>query len=286
MTPPLSAFYEYVGISRQGISQHIQRQKQWMDVVSEVIAFAKDVRVRHPRMGARKIYILMSKSTAYLAWLPQVGRDKVEAILLNNGFGVKVFKSYHKTTRSGLFRVENLLKDFISNNLLTTINQVWVSDITYYIVVENGNVKHYYLTFIMDLYSRAVLGFAVSDRMTAEETCIKAFEGALKYRKITQENQLEGLLFHSDGGGQYLDGVFRKKLAFYGAISSMAKEVYENPNAEKLNDTVKNYYLIPWGVNSLQQLGKRTPEAIFYYNNEKPHDGLKGLTPAEFEKMI
>jgi putative transposase len=73
------------------------------------------------------------------------------------------------------------------------------------------------------------------------------------------------------------------QLQHYGIQSSMAKEVYENPNAEKINDTIKNGYLIPWGINSKTQLELKTPIAIEYYNSEKPHDALKLKTPIEFE---
>jgi transposase InsO family protein len=251
-------------------------------MVNLVIQFAKDVRIRHPRMGARKIYLLMAKSESCQHWFEYIGRDKVEAILLNNGFAVRKIKNYHKTTRSGSYRVGNLIKELIINKL----NQVWVSDITYYFVVESGKIVHYYITFILDLYSRRIIGYAVSDNMTAEATVLAALKVALKTRNVSKKDQLQGLIFHSDGGGQYIDALFLQKIKFYGARSSMAKDVYENPNAEKINDTIKNDYLIPWGVNSKQQLDSHTPKAIEYYNNEKPHDALNKRTPLEFEMTL
>jgi putative transposase len=281
----LEDFYDYVDISRQGFYQHLQRKEQQTSLSTLIIDFARDVRLRHPRLGARKIYVLMAKSDACQSWFFQVGRDKVETILLNNGFGVRQIKSYHRTTRRGAFVFKNLIKELIINGLVNRTNQVWVSDITYYIVVEQGKVKHYYLTFIMDLYSRMVLGYAAADTMCAEQTTILALEMALKKRKAIKKDQLKGLIFHSDGGGQYIDKLFLKRLDFFGVQSSMGKECYENPNAEKLNDIIKNHYLIPWDVNSLPQLVKRTPEAIFNYNNEKPHEALQLLCPVEFEKI-
>ena len=100
-------------------------------------------------------------------------------------------RAFHKTTNSlGVTRFENLIIDF----KLTGVNQVWASDITYYRIGE----RFYYLTFILDLYSRFIVGYTVSVGMLTEQTTIPALNMALKLREPTQ-----GLIFHSDGGGQY-----------------------------------------------------------------------------------
>lgn len=215
-------------------------------------------------------------------WFPQIGRDKVESILLNNGFRIKRIKAYHKTTKRGYFVFSNLIKDLNINNL----NQVWVSDITYYYMVEKGKVTHYYLTFIMDLFTRRILGFAVSDNLITESTTLPAMQMALKTRNITQKEDISGLIFHSDGGGQYADKSFLSLLQYYEIRSSMGKEAYENPNSERINGTMKNDYLLPWDVNSYCQLNLLTSKAVRLYNEERPHSSLKGLSPVEFERML
>jgi putative transposase len=240
-----------------------------------IISFAKEIRIDHPRMGARIIYRKMAESAACKDWFERIGRDKVEMVLLNNGFRIHKIRACHKTTRRGPFIFPNLIKELIPNRL----NQIWVSDITYYFIVEKGAVTHYYLTFIMDLYSRRILGFAVSDNLITENTTIIALKMAIKNRNLTSENQLNGLLFHSDGGGQYSDHNFVKMIRFYGILSSMGKEAYENPNAERVNGTIKNDYLIPWEVDSFSQLKLSTPKAVKLYNNDKPHSSMMDSLP-------
>jgi transposase InsO family protein len=253
-----------------------------VQISQKIISFATKLREDHPKMGARIIYKKMQRALECQEWFPQIGRDKVESILLNNGFRIKRAKAYHRTTIRGYFIFSNLIKGLIINNL----NQVWVSDITYYFIVEKGKVTHYYLTFIMDLFTRRILGFAVSDNLITENTTLPALQMALKTRNISQKGQLEGLIFHSDGGGQYADKSFLSLLHFFEIKSSMGKEAYENPNSERINGTIKNDYLLPWDVNSYYQLTLLTAKAVRLYNEEKPHSSLQGLSPVEFEQMI
>jgi putative transposase len=274
--------YAYIGISRQGFYQYEQKKTVFVAISQQVIAYAETIRKNHPRMGARNMYLKMSSAPECQDWFSQIGRDKVETILLNNGFRIKKIRAFHKTTVRGFFVFDNLIKGLEINR----INQVWVSDITYFFVVEVGKVTHYYLTFIMDLHSRHVLGYAVSMNLTTEATTLPALEMALKTRNISTQNQIEGLILHSDGGGQYADKNFLAKLRALSIQSSMGKEAYENPNAERLNGTIKNDYLIPWHVESFSLLNLLTARAVKLYNSDRPHSALKGLSPVEFEKLL
>ena len=136
----------------------------------------------------------------------------------------------------------------------------------------------------MDLFSREAIGFAASETMITEQTTLVAFKMALEYRRIKQQDKLVDLIFHSDGGGQYSDKGFLAQLKKFGIKSSMAKNAYENPNAERLNGIIKNEYLLPWGVNSMAQLILKVPVAIKNYNNLRPHFALRFLTPAAFKE--
>ena len=276
----LEDLYAYAGISRQGVHQAIQRQGVVSGQIKQIVAFAQAIRCAHPKMGARVIYQKMAASPDCRSWFDQFGRDKVEAILLNNGFRVVKAKNYYKTTVRGYFVFKNLIKDMTIN----TINQVWVSDITYYFVVQSALVTHYYLTFIMDLCSRRVIGFAVSDNLTTECTTLPALQMALELRQMKDNIRSQNLIFHSDGGGQYADKNFLALMKKHGITSSMGKQAYENPNAERINGTIKNDYLLPWEVNSFHKLQLFTPKAIKNYNQDRPHSALNGMSPMEFEK--
>jgi putative transposase len=258
----------------------VQRQVVLTTQIKQIVAFAKGIRGDHPKMGARIIYRKMSISPDCREWFDQFGRDKIETILLNNGFRVVKAKNYHKTTVRGYFIFTNLIKEMT----IDTVNQVWVSDITYYFVVQTGVVTHYYLTFIMDLCSRRVIGFAVSDNLTTECTTLPALQMALSLRLNTEKKQIDNLILHSDGGGQYADKNFLALMKKHNIKSSMGKQAYDNPNAERINGTIKNDYLLPWEVNSFHKLELFTPKAIFNYNQDRPHSALNGMSPFEFEK--
>ena len=278
----MATLYEFVGITRQGFFDNEVRYKQTATIVSKLIEVVKTIRRDHPCMGARKIYHKLMNDTALQGQITSIGRDKFEMILLNNGLRIRQVKAYLKTTIRGPFVFKNL----IVGTIPTAIDQVWVSDLTYFIVVENGCVKHFYITLIMDLMSRYCLGFAVSDDMSTESTTLPALEMALKNRAITKEQKCTTLIFHSDGGGQYSDKNFLALLKKHQIRSSMGKNAYDNPNAERLNGILKNEYLIPWGVNSLDKLLLNVKKVVKLYNNERPHESLKYMTPQAFEKKL
>jgi putative transposase len=140
----------------------------------------EQIREDHPRMSSRQMYRLIRPV--------HIGRDRFEAFCFENGFKVAVKHAYHRTTNSlGVTRFDNLLLGF----KLTGINQVWVSDITYYRIGE----QFYYLTFILDLHSRFIVGHSISENMLTTSTTIPALKMAL-----TMRTALDSLILHSDGG--------------------------------------------------------------------------------------
>ena len=123
----------------------------------------------------------------------------------------------------------NLLnREFEANQL----GEKWVSDITYI------RVKHsfVYLTTVIDLADRMVIGWSLSKNMTDQDTVIAAFEKAVKNRPI-----LPGLIFHSDRGSQYASKEFRKLLDDHKCIRSMSRKghCWDNAVAESFFKTIK-----------------------------------------------
>ena len=204
-----------------------------------------------------------------------MGRDRFEAFCFEEGFMVEIKKNFRRTTNSlGVTRFPNLIQGLV----LTGVNQVWVSDITFY----EMNSRFYYLTFIMDLYSRKVIGYSESDSLLTNDTTILALKMAIRTRK---GQDLAGLIIHSDGGGQYYCKDFLKITAEYQIRNSMCESVYENPHAERLNRTIKNNYLYPYGPENRIELRTMLKKAVDMYNRHKPHGSLKGLSPVKFENM-
>lgn len=260
----MNQLYGVIGITKQAFHKRLDRYLQFMDETQQLVRLIVDIRKEHPELGARELYFTLRPRF--------MGRDKFEAFCFENGFRVGRKRSFTRTTNSlGVTRFENLL----IGSELTTVNQVWVSDITYY-EIEG---QFYYLTFIMDLYSRYIAGYSVSRDLTTENTTLPALRKALNSRKIDP-----GLILHSDGGGQYYSKRFKDLTARYEIRNSMGKTVYENPNAERINGTIKNSYLRYFGPQDFRELERQVDRAVRNYN-VRPHRSLNRMSPKEFEAM-
>ena len=261
----MNAVFRAMGITKQAFHQRVDRMLLHLEEQQQMLPLIAQLREDHPGMAARGIYRLLR---------PQhIGRDRFEAFCFANGYKLERKRSFQRTTDSlGVIRFDNLLIEFE----LTGVNLVWVSDITYYRVGE----KFYYLTFIMDLYSRRIVGFAVSESLMTEHTTLPALRMALKQRQPAP-----GLIFHSDGGGQYYCKEFLALTAEYKIRNSMCETAYENPHAERVNGTIKNYYLIYYHPQNFQQLKTMVKKAVDMYNLRKPHQFLNHLSPAAFETL-
>lgn len=261
----MNEIYQIIGMSKQNFHQVLDRMLMQQMEKEQMLIIIRQVRKDHPKMSCRDMYRLVQ---------PQfMGRDRFEAFCFEEGFMVELKKNFRRTTNSfGVTRFPNLIQDLE----LTGVNQVWVSDITYY----EMNNRFYYLTFIMDLYSRNIIGYSESVSLLTVDTTIPALNMAIRARK---GHDLAGLIFHSDGGGQYYCKEFLKITGHYGILNSMCETVYENPHAERLNRTIKNNYLYPYGPENRIELKVMLKKAVEMYDLQKPHGSLKGLSPVDFE---
>lgn len=259
--------YSHFHISKQAVSQYEQRSLLRMNYYQDLLEQVRIERKAHPRMGARVLYFKLNPE--------KIGRVRYESLLLKNGFRLRKLKNYFRTTDSSWVRFKNL----IAGVTLNDINQVWVSDITYYLIAQ----QVYYITTIMDLYSRRILGYSISERMFAEDSSMKCLRMSLRLRRVNFFNQL---IHHSDRGSQYRFKPYVDLLQSKGARISMCKNVYDNAHMERLNGTIKNDYLIPLGVESLRLLKHMLPVVIKRYNDERPHSSLNKMTPLAFEQYI
>jgi len=255
---------EVVGISKQAFHQMLKRRHIREEERQQLLPLIYKIRKDHPRMSARDMYLLLRPST--------IGRDRFEQFCFESGFRVKRLKNYRVTTNSfGVTRFPNLIKD----KKLTGINQVFVSDITYF---EIGS-KCYYITLMMDLYNREIVGWSASDNLRTECTTIPAL---IQLFQVRGRSNIKGAILHSDGGGQYYCKEFLKLTKGILVNSMTEEDVYENSHAERLNGTIKNNYLYPYNPKDLSSLIKMLHKAIFMYNTGKPHCALGKLTPVSF----
>lgn len=243
----------------------LNRRMKTQEEHSYLIDIIYQIRRNHPTMSCRAMYYKINPKT--------LGRDKFEFLCREWEFTSTRPINYHRTTNSnGVIRFDNLLV----NLDLTGINQAFVSDITYYEVQG----KFYYLTFILDAYTRCIIGYSVSDRLTTEKTTLPALKMALKRQKSIPT----GIIFHSDGGGQYYDKEFVKLTQKYKFKNSMCEHAYENGKAERINGIIKNNYLKHTQINNLSQLNKSVDRVVELYNNSRPHKALKYKTPQIIER--
>ena len=205
-----------------------------------------------------------------------IGRDGFIALGLRNGFRIR---AVHKTVRTTFSVKSNRYTNLLEDKRFTDVNQIWTSDITYFKIGE----ETYYIVFIMDVYSRRILGYSVADNMRAEQNMI-ALQMALDLRGKVNYNQK--LIHHSDKGGQYISDDYTELLEEYGIRISLCNIVYENAHIERVNGIIKNQYLYRWKITNFHQLRKKLRDAVSAYNFEKQHRSLKKLTPVDFEELI
>lgn len=264
----MNALYHVCGLSKQSFHQYHNRLLEKIQEESYLKDMIAKIRWDHPTMCCRDMYFKICPVT--------MGRDAFEDFCREEGFMIVHAKSFRRTTdSSGVIRFENLTVNLI----LTTADQLWVSDITFFEVID----RFYFLTFITDAFTKRILGHSVSNRLFAEVTSLAALKMAIKTRG---KEKFFDLIFHSDGGGQYYDKGFLKLTSDYAIRNSMCKYAWENPYAERVNGIIKNNYLKHRKIDTFEDLKKEVDRAVKLYNHEKPHKSLNRLTPVDFENRI
>lgn len=265
----MNDLYSFLEITKQAHIQHIKRQKRMQENKDILLRNMLELRQFHPEMGAKKMYEVLCPVF--------LGRDAFINFYSENNFSLKRKPNYQRTTFSSpSARYHNLT----INKTFNDINQLWTSDITYF---EIGFKVYLYLTFIIDVYSRRILGYNVSEDLSAKST-IKALEMALKKRNIRSYHN--SLIHHSDKGVQYTSNIYTNLLSKYDINISMCNSVYENSHIERVNGIIKNEYLVHYPIKSVTECQRTLPKVIDLYNEVRPHWSLSGLTPVAYEKTL
>lgn len=259
--------YQSEKSSKQAHAQH--QNKEQSDIFNEQDILNKIalLRIKHPVMGLKKLFHKVKPIN--------MGRDRFIALAMSANLGIEKPKNYRRTTYSTKSnRYKNLLDGLVVNG----IDQVWVSDISYFWVVN----KFFYIVLIMDLYSRRIVGHYASASLMASAN-VAALKIALKTRT---KNDLSSLIHHSDKGTQYVFSEYVQLLEDNKIQISMANIVYENSHSERLNGIIKNEYLCHRNIQNLEQLVKYLDRDIKLYNQDRPHWELGMMTPIEYESHL
>jgi transposase InsO family protein len=208
----------------------------------------------------------------------RTGRKRVARLMREQSLRARHRRRYRTTTdsRHGLPVSRNVLaRHFIA----AAPNRAWVTDITYIWTLEGW----LYLAVMLDLFSRRVVGFALSERIDlqlARNALIMAIE---------QRQPPPRLLHHSDRGSQYASNKYRQVLDQHDMVCSMSRrgDCWDNAVAESFFATLKVELVYPSQWRSRAQARSAIFEYIeLYYNRRRKHSALGYRSPVEFEQRI
>ena len=204
-----------------------------------------------------------------------MGRDKFCEIFMNLGYRVRSIKNYRRTTIPTHINYPNLIEGM----QVTGPYQVLQSDITYF----DLHGVFYYIVFIVDVYTREILGYHLGEHMRTQCN-ISALKMALSH--IPQEYYSE-MIHHSDRGSQYGSIKYRKLLENNRIYISMGLTAQDNAFVERVNGIIKNEYLKLWSIKDFKQLKMKTTKAVNNYNNKRLHLAFNNeYTPSSFKATL
>lgn len=256
----MNQLYNTIGISKQAVHQYMKRQQIFDAKLLQLVVEAEELRADHPGCGVEKMYESLRPDF--------IGRDRFVEVMMQLGFRLKRKLNYKRTTIPSNIYFPNLIKGLTINRP----SQVWQSDITY--IPVNG--RHYYAIFIIDVYTKKIVGYQVSNHMRATAN-LKALKMALKRYKPPD-------IHHSDRGSQFTYTHYIDLLKENNCSVSMALSGQDNAYAERINRTIKEEYLDYWKPQNFQQLKRDVRKAVTNYNTTRPHNHLKKRSPETFEQ--
>jgi transposase InsO family protein len=203
------------------------------------------------------------------------GKHRVARLRKINGIESKRRKRFKITTLSK--NTEWIAPNHLNRCFkVTKPNTVWVGDITF-LATRNGWL---YLAILLDLYSRRIIGWAMSDRNN-KQLVIKALDMAIERR-----GPQSGLLHHTDRGATYGSDDYRNKLIASGLIPSMSRkgDCYDNAVAESFFSTLKNELAVGQRFMSKDHARSEIFKFIeIFYNRQRLHQGLNYVAPERME---
>lgn len=266
-----------LGVSKQAYYKHDDRLMQRLAREAFVVEFVKDVRRKDPGIGGNKLWLMYTRC---FGEENRVGYNRFYDIIEQYGLKVRKRKRRVSTTdsRHDLPLYPNLVKSLIP----TRPCQLIVSDITYVPLWTDpidGEYKFCYLSLVTDYYTKEIIGYSVGDTLETKHT-LKALEMALGHY---EGNDLSGLIHHSDRGVQYASYAYTERLRGHGIGISMTENgnPKDNAVAERVNNTIKNELLKGMSFFTVDDVKAALRTAVDFYNNERPHLSLDGMTPCQ-----
>ena len=260
-----------LGLSRSGYYSWVDRPESNRTI--ENCQLVRAIRRSHDQ--SNKIYGCPRITDDLIGWGYSVSRPRVARLMRANGIRSKIKRKFKVTTHSDhkLPISPNLLGQ---NFFAPAPDRILVSDITY---IRTGE-GWLYLTTIMDLFHRKIVGWSMSRTMTVQETTLSALRQYLSTHKPAP-----GVIFHSDRGIQYASKTFRDLLHKNEMVQSMSGKgnCYDNAVAESFFKTLKTelvYHERYWTRAQARTSIFRYIEV--FYNRIRKHSALGYLSPEQF----
>nr|WP_246869129.1 IS3 family transposase [Saccharopolyspora sp. ASAGF58] len=226
--------------------------------------------------GARKVWKQLLREGV------KVARCTVERLMRAEGMtGVVATRHRPRTTIPG--SADTRPRDLVERDFRAPApNQLWVTDVTYVDILDGDFC---YTAFVTDVFSRAIVGWQVSDNLRTE-LALDALDMALWSRR---EHLSKALVHHSDRGVQYTSIRYGKRLADAGIERSVGStgDSYDNALAESVNALYKKELIGrngPW--KNAAEVTLATAEWVYWYNHERLHSWCGDRPPMEFEQAF
>jgi transposase InsO family protein len=230
------------------------------------------MQIEFPRYGYRRVQKALAREDV------QVNTKRIRRVMREYGLCAEVKRTFKVATTDSRHRY-GVYPNLMKHAEITGLNQAWVGDITY-IRIRTCFV---YLAVILDVYSRKVVGWAIS-RSLHRALCLEALATALEQRRPPQ-----GCIHHSDRGVQYACDDYVSLLEENGLRVSMSRKgnPYDNAFAESFMKTLKYEEVLLWNYETYEEVIERLPYFIEeVYNKKRLHSSIGYLPPEEFEQMI
>ena len=244
-----------------------EKLKTYFDLMDKI----EQIALEFPYYGYRRITKQLHREGM------RVNHKTVLKLMRESSLLVEYKRKWINTTDSN--HSYKIYPNLANGMLLTGINQLWRSDITY-IRISYGFV---YLAVILDAFSRKVIGYNISLYLDAE-LAIGALNMAIEKRK-----PIPGVVHHSDRGVQYACDDYVKILKEKEFVISMSNKgnPYDNAQAESFMKTIKADEVYMWDYKTFEDVVKRIPFFIEeVYNQKRLHSSIGYVPPVEFESKL
>jgi len=228
------------------------------------------IQAQYPAYGVRQVYWEF-----FWTHHQRINRKRIARVMKKFGLKALIYRGF-KVSTTDSSHSNRIYPNLLHGKEVSAPNQVWVADITY-VRIRTGFI---YFAAVLDLFSRRVVGWAVSKRIDTE-LCLEALKMAIEKRQPGA-----GLIHHSDRGVQYTSDEYVALLKTYGIEISMSRKgnCWDNAFMESFFGTLKREEVHLLDYEDFTDVIFRLPKFIEdLYNEKRRHSSLGGLSPAEFE---